>query len=567
MNSTEIEKKGINKLSISLDEVSNYITYNINQQDKEPLTDGYISIYKNKSDYSNRSFNTSFKIQVKSTTNIAIYNKRKYSFDRITLQGFKSLGGIVLFVICLLEEQESHIFYQKLTVPVIDECLKSENKNIPIELADFPQNKDEKLAILRTCAFELDPNKEKTLTLFNKDDDDKSIVLPSYIFDMGNKTAKKLLSNTTITAYRKDEGTLRPTFLLSSRNFISGETVTHKKEFKVSNIGEFDLTVTKEQFHDNTSVLKLLTGEEQLIEITCENNHSTLELHFADTLEKHLTNVKIIIALFEAGNVTFKKLPFNMFKNISEQKKIVYYDLLHFLEQVSIIEEKTTISFYKNGFSEEEVSSINNLYNFITSKKQDDYISILFDNKIYSFLKIKETVYNLFDSQISKEIDLRVNNDSVNPYIMYTYYNNPTHLMYNYNFDIIKQWFETAQKNEELELQLNLYLSSLIRSYNETKNKEYLNNAREILDIASDLQMTSKCTFLNKMWIQKTLEMQVNTKDDIEKLLQLSEDDEPLICIMASNLLGKGINYNNLVKKLDGNDLQYLKNYNFPNIS
>jgi len=138
LDNSKIENIGVSHLDICISK-SEYLRPAFRRDDKFPLWDGNILVYKS-SIYSNSTLLGKVPVQIKTTTKFnTIMKKQHLKVKRNDLNLYFNHGGIILFKICLDNEEYPHIYYAILTQLQINRYLKSDNnKNISISLSEFP---------------------------------------------------------------------------------------------------------------------------------------------------------------------------------------------------------------------------------------------------------------------------------------------------------------------------------------------------------------------------------------------------------------------------------------------
>ena len=148
MNSVMIEKKAINYLEESLMETG-FLCPHISSDDREPIWDGNIYLYRNKS-LKKEAFIGRIPVQVKGKIYKAVpAHVIKYNLEVADLRGFYRDGGVVFFVVAIINEIRK-IYYANLLPTTLILLLKKgkQQKTKTITLKEFPLETPEKIKTL-----------------------------------------------------------------------------------------------------------------------------------------------------------------------------------------------------------------------------------------------------------------------------------------------------------------------------------------------------------------------------------------------------------------------------------
>jgi hypothetical protein len=141
MDTLQIELTGIIKLKDCLIR-SDFLQPYMNENDKTPSWDGYIYVYgkqgKKKKDLLSR---VSIQAKGKITDSI-IGDKCNYPLNRSDLRNYLNDGGIILFVICMVNFDVYKIYYESLTQLKLKRYIKAMNdqESTTLSLSTFPKN-------------------------------------------------------------------------------------------------------------------------------------------------------------------------------------------------------------------------------------------------------------------------------------------------------------------------------------------------------------------------------------------------------------------------------------------
>jgi len=134
MNTNKIERAAVRVVEEYIDKCPKLEPY-ITSNDKTPIWDGDIYIYKNES-HCVGNFLYRVPLQIKGTTNI---EEDSFRIEREYLEGFKADRGCAFFL-CQIGEESHRIFYALLSTDKITDLLQTNNKTIVVELNIIPTN-------------------------------------------------------------------------------------------------------------------------------------------------------------------------------------------------------------------------------------------------------------------------------------------------------------------------------------------------------------------------------------------------------------------------------------------
>lgn len=137
MDTGKIERAAVRAVGVYIDNCDK-LESECQTNDKTPIWDGHINIYKNKK-HTVKNFSSRVPLQIKGTTN----NKEFfYRIDRVFLEAYKADRGCLFFLV--QEEMESYkpikVLYSMLSVKDIDILLYNKSQTIKIILKETPLN-------------------------------------------------------------------------------------------------------------------------------------------------------------------------------------------------------------------------------------------------------------------------------------------------------------------------------------------------------------------------------------------------------------------------------------------
>jgi hypothetical protein len=145
-NSTQIEQWGVDAVSLALSKTDTLCRF-FKENDKTPLWDGYVIIYKNK-DWNIENIIGKVSVQLKgklATKNELAKDSISYSVKIVDLVNYKKNNGTIYFVILINKRntEKKTIYYETLTPKKIRSYIKGkeEQETCTINLKRFPQDK------------------------------------------------------------------------------------------------------------------------------------------------------------------------------------------------------------------------------------------------------------------------------------------------------------------------------------------------------------------------------------------------------------------------------------------
>ncbi len=153
MNTSKIERAAVRSVEEYID-ACRQLGPNITSNDKTPIWDGDIYIYKNES-HSVKNFLYRVPIQIKGTTDI---KNDSFRIGREYIEGFKADRGCAFFLV-KVENKSSHILYNLLSLNDINNLLCNNTETINITLKNIP--KDHTIFEKELTTFAKKRNKEK----------------------------------------------------------------------------------------------------------------------------------------------------------------------------------------------------------------------------------------------------------------------------------------------------------------------------------------------------------------------------------------------------------------------
>lgn len=172
MDRSIIEDKGINAVSEYLSDIG-YIKPYLSSNDKTPMWDGSLFVYKSKEDFNNERFDYRIPVQVKASEfdGDVFPETTSFSIEVTDLQNYLKDGGLVFFKV-LVKGKEKEVYCSFLTKPHIEDIISSckEQMTKSVSLSKAPQNGNEVLEKLKRIYILRDHSLLDLSTLENRSD-------------------------------------------------------------------------------------------------------------------------------------------------------------------------------------------------------------------------------------------------------------------------------------------------------------------------------------------------------------------------------------------------------------
>lgn len=172
MDRSIIEDKGINAVSEYLSDIG-YIKPYLSSNDKTPMWDGSLFVYKSKEDFNNERFDYRIPVQVKASEfdGDVFPETTSFSIEVTDLQNYLKDGGLVFFKV-LVKGKEKEVYCSFLTKPRIENIISSckEQMTKSVSLSKAPQNGNEVLEKLKRIYILRDHSLLDLSTLENRSD-------------------------------------------------------------------------------------------------------------------------------------------------------------------------------------------------------------------------------------------------------------------------------------------------------------------------------------------------------------------------------------------------------------
>ena len=490
MDNSTIEQLGVNAVTTYLC-TSGYISPQIDKNDKTPMWDGFLCVYKKPNQINNDNFSYRIPVQVKASehTEDSFPPKTSYSIPVINLKNYLNDGGVVFFKV-LVKNQDFDIYVSFLTKEKIEKLLKDlktpKQKTITINLGKKPESIDDLLTNLRRIYLQ----RSRPLIDFSEIKEKKDITFKFAV--------KKPAKDIDPLAYLASQ----PVDIMLSIGNLPGEffvkdgpsrlkfiTVSHSK---ISIEGKTYYTEYKKEYVDKK--LRILVGRSCIISINDQEDFSVrFSFKFNPyTIDENISELEFLLAVKKHEYICFDSFKINLAKfeksnDISDHWKTS----LKFWQDVKNLFHKLQlpIDLDFKDITEREEGDLNILINTLLYNQK---INANVDgNRLYDFrirgliirvasLKYNDNTIGLFDIN---DLESVYSNDNNKPRMLPSYSSifEMKELPDNIRFsNLVKTYEQFEKKNDEVALRANLDLLNMLNHYDRKPNDKLLNAAFEL---------------------------------------------------------------------------------------
>lgn len=491
MDNSIIEQLGVNAVTTYLC-TSGYISPQIDKNDKTPMWDGFLCVYKNPNQINNDNFSYRIPVQVKASvcSEDSFPTKTPYSVPVVNLKNYLNDGGVVFFKV-LVKNQDFDIYVSFLTKEKIEKslkCLKTpKQKTITISLGKKPESIDELLTNLRRIYLQ----RSRPLIDFSEIKGKKDITFKFAV--------KKPARDVDPLAYLASQpvdimlsiGDLPCEFFVkdgpSRLKFIA---VSHSK---ISIEGKTYYTELKKEYDDKE--LRILVGKSCVISIEDQEENFSVRFSFTfkpSTIDENISELEFLLAVKKYQYIYFDSFKINLDKfekcnDISDHWKTT----LKFWQDVKKLFHnlQLPLDLDFNDLTEREKNDLNILINALLYNQK---INANVDgNNFYDFiikrliirvfaLKFKDNTLRLFDINDLESVYVDSNNNPRTLPASSSIFE-MKELPDNIRFpNLVETYKQFEKKNDEVVLRANLDLLNMLNHYDRKPNDKLLNAAFEL---------------------------------------------------------------------------------------
>jgi hypothetical protein len=586
MSNNSTEGLAVNAVKNSLLQTEGILSPYINENDKEPSWDGFVYLYKDKSEKKS-GFIGRVPVQVKG--HIVKYKSDKKIPERISgladiadLQNYLRSGGAIYFVVQInsLNKADSRIFYDTLTPVKLKryiEGAKSKGKKA-IKLNAFPSENNKKIEIFRN--FQEDNKKQSSFStseLLTINDINKTAELTSFAFSViscGNPQNMESLYQSICDNEVYLYANIKNSSVPHPFDFILKSVSIHEEENCIISVQgqEYYGSFTRIRKPEHT-VIKIGNSVSIIID---KDKNAIVEIEFTTSLRKRAIDLSFVLAANKAGRfyIDDNKLDFAIPRKVDlkEQensldfylKTIKLLDVLNVIIDLDIKElnescvrnidilyraivEKETVKDLKIDSSKVLNFRLGKvLLKFFVTKNENDYTIHDFFNSNnilrYFDLEDKEFVSSVF-SVLKKEDYLKISN---------------------INYDAIAPSYKLLVDNDNFSFeQANLDMLEILLAFDESKNPRLLKVAKEmanwLLEVNNGLHFEIKRINYLQI-IKREQELNMGEKQQLLEITESSTATEE-IKVAAYLLLDNQDAAEIHFEKLDANRQNELRGY------
>lgn len=552
MNNKRIEMISVTKLKDYLNNCE-YIVGNICENDKTPSWDGEIEVYSN-TELNKESMHGKVPIQVKGKkVDILSIDKRSYPVEIADLKNYSNDGGVIFFVIEIIDNKRYKIFYNlllSLDIARLLEGVKKGQQRRSIKLLEI--NIDEPNEILDLC-LQFISEKKKQYSFQNFDQrllnlKENNEVFDSFVFNVysNKKDIFEKLLGQSVYVYGR-------TNIRKNINIDVPIDKINIKQINIKNINS-NVVMNKRVYYDKCEVtIDKISQVIQLGQSIKLLSEGKIKFNESGTLSERIKDTKFMIdllnynkfnigdELFECNNIDLdqgeliehlsymqnvsdllKKLNVTSDLNVDKlQDKDI--NMLNILIQ-SILEEKTINLEDNTDFTGIKIVKISNI-NLILMCKKDT------NNEQYE-------ICNFFDTDIENlkgKLIIEKNNEfEVSLYILLK--KNDLLNCDNVNYESITQSIIKIPYSEVYGARVNKLLLEIISVYDELpQNNEILECAIKIADWLIENKDDEDINFINYVQILKRQNKM--TQEHRSKLMELRNKTNNNLLLMGISIV------------------------------
>ena len=542
----------------------NLISPQIQENDKTPDWDGELNLYETKKDI-RKNYIGSLRIQVKGKEVSKFKTKETFPIETIFLRNAKN-EGFVFFVVEVMPNGDNKIFYKKMAPIEIRGLLATINKQQKTRSMPFePLSMDKSWTEAELKAFLSDCIKQKSFASKNpfSIEDVKNVHDYQWGFTFQgkkNNLLKDFLGGFKSFLYLKTKEDVEIPIGNGLMNIFMPELAIKKEEsVYIGNdivASNYVLTYTKESVSYKLENLFLLKSEQKP---PSTKRISTLEI-LADTTDEQIKAYEVYKLLIDYGSIKFGDTEITI--NASN-KNVLLSTINKQLSNLSIHQAVlnalniTTPINYK-VFTEKDDFSMHQLYKaFIENKAigltnpQGIFkISIANINVLLVCQSDNNKKFYLDNAFASPLIKVMQNSD-VSPFQVpiFSFLGQKGYVLFDnipYN-RIIEIYNECNLKDSRVIIQANLDLLQILKAYDELKQLGHLEKSKHTIKAAQSLskwllenERENSMIALHQLnSLQITKRQRAFTEDEINLLLQLSQNNSDMVRAGAFLLLGK----------------------------
>lgn len=499
MNSIQIETFAVNAVKDSI-LMSDYLTPFINDNDKEPSWDGAVYIYKDK-DCTKNNLKGRLPVQVKGKEcNDLTKDEISYAMSVVDLNNYLNDGGAILFVVYIGNGGLcKKIYYIELPPIKLRVELETANgqKTKTLKLKEFPIDSNKKASIFLNCYENCRRQASfSSATLLTLDELQEQGVLEGItvpISTIGTEDPNIALLNSEVYVYANIRGSSIPQPL----EMIPMDMYTQETEPAIISIGDKQFYSSLKRIR-NAKQIKCIFGESFSITFVGNNVPCKIKYKSSDNVRVIAKDLEFIITYIEEGyfslNGNRTKFDYDNANlsnfNIEEQKKNLQTakDVVYLLDMFGCKKDINITDLSKSDWV--------NLDRLIRGLIYKEPIALKFENyspvQIFNVGKLRfaicltpneqkaNTFYlsDFFKTEMPACIELRTGETiSISQYFILK--KDDLNNLDNIRLEVLLPSFQKIQPHFESISRANWFFLELLSAYDESKNQQLLETAKE----------------------------------------------------------------------------------------
>lgn len=578
--SDHIENSAVGSVEQILNDTKCINVGNIAKNDRYPLYDGNIIVYKSNKSRKRKNIDYFVDLQIKGVTK-KIEKRLTFGIEVECLEKYLENGGVFYFVVQVDPECQGNnkVFYASLVPLAIKEILKNKNtqNKISVKIKPFPKNKEDVLSIL----YEFNIHRKKQTHLVNSKgvfyEDFNQICIP-YIPNSKHKNEIDYLMNYNGYLYMQLNNIPLQAMKLTEGGFsIHSESIGKIKINEKTYFNNFE-------YQESAKTITFKFNNNLTIQLIKNNSKINFSLQPLGTISEILKSIEFLIDAFRSKTFNINGCIITLHDENKYMKTLLL--LLDFYKKTKQTFKLCNISddFYIEKLTEAEVNKIRTLINVllekqtITLEKIPPEYDIAILKSTFSFFKIILLAFKTDDGKtyriepFSNKLPLQQTTENgdiidVSPFLLLKkeHLTNTVNLPFNcFLNDIKKHPINNNQINNANNLVLELLLA-----FDETNNSILLDTAIEICSwITETYSGTNEekiVYMLNKL--QAKVRKKPLSESDKEYLLKLTESENKAnFKFAAATILNEKNRANIYWKDLDKETKNSLQKYPIYNL-
>lgn len=575
-----IEEKGIYAVSEYLTDIG-YIKPYLSSNDKTPMWDGSLFVYKSKDDFNKERFDYRVPVQVKASEfdGDVFPEKTSYSIEITDLKNYLNDGGLIFFKV-LVKGREKEGYCSFLTKPLIEDIINSckEQTTKTISLSKAPQNGNDVLESLRRIYILRDHSLLDLSTLENRSDYKFRIQLEHLSLDtdpqeyLATHYVDALFSLDGVPGEFYPKGgpvkiesstSIKKDVTIDGHAYYNSFAITYKNDGKHYIAGCFDIVISYDSAPKPQSTI-----------------HISLK---ASSVNGIINELNSILAFIRNKNIYFGSIKFDFSGlDFSSAPKHEWEEKLQYWSDVKKLFEvlKVEPSFAPNQLNQEDNRQLETLLhgllhrNIVYGDYGENHLStfVIGSQKVLIYAEyIKGREFRIFDIYEHLSAGYVDEGGKHRPTPILSLVFEQKELPSNIQLDKIVKTYQSYKKsNPKISLRANVDLLNMLNHYDRCHDKRVLKAAVEIATWLKNEKNSAignrNITLLNYF---QAVRRQNGAFNDIErqKLYRLKTSDNTEN-FARSILLGNKEKALSYLSKISKHDLEYLKTlpiYHFMN--